>query len=223
MDRVFDRRIEFDDRSRNFPIRALIEERQLAPRSYTWGSPVRLDQGFEGACVGFSWAGELAARPKVHGLVDNDLARDIYHSAQYLDEWDDTPPAEGTSVIAGAKEMVARGYIGEYRWSFDVEDMKVAVSWFGPVVLGCYWYENMLETDSKGFVYPSGRIAGGHAIMVNGYNVTYDRFKLLNSWGNSWGLDGHCFIRGNDMADLLAEDGEACVPTVRKLIADLRQ
>ena len=62
--RVFDRLVQFDERSRAFPIRALIDA-DAKPRSYTWQCPVWLDQGTEGACVGFGVSHEAAARPEI--------------------------------------------------------------------------------------------------------------------------------------------------------------
>ena len=220
-DRVFDRRPEFDERSRVFPIRALVEDKP--PRSYTWGCPVRLDQGSEGACVGFAWTQELAARPKTHGLVTDDLARSVYHEAQLVDPWEDTPPAEGTSVLAGAKTMQAHGYLGEYRWCFSVDDLKLAVGYAGPVVLGIWWWTEMFDVDGGGYVHPHGSREGGHAILCNGYSVSERRFKLTNSWGTGWGRNGECYVVEDDMKYLLLDEGEACVPTVRTFVPELRQ
>ena len=47
MERTFDRAVKFDERSKAYPIRTLVAERQ--PRSYTW-KHLQLDQGSEGAC-----------------------------------------------------------------------------------------------------------------------------------------------------------------------------
>jgi len=220
MERALDRRVEFDPRSRNFPIRTLMAT--LAPRSYTWGTTVILDQGSEGACVGFAWAQELASRPKVHGLVTNPLARQIYHAAQLHDQWDDTPPEEGTSVIAGAKEMVNRGYLGEYRWAFSIDDLKVAVSRFGPAVMGTWWWTGMFDADASGFVRRTGAREGGHAWLAVGFNVTARRFTCVNSWGRGWGRDGRFYVAEDDMAALLEDDGEGCIPTLRTLVPELR-
>jgi hypothetical protein len=219
-ERTFDRRIEFDERSRDYPVRALLEPKPL--RSYTWGCPVRLDQKKEGACVGFAWTHELASRPKTHGLVTEALARDVYHQAQYRDPWPETPPEEGTSILAGAKEAVARGFIGEYRWCFSVYDLALAVGYSGPVVLGLNWRSNMMQTDGSGYIHATGPIVGGHAILCNGYSVTYKRFRLVNSWGASWGQGGSCFVSEADMATLLADEGEACVPVTRYLLEEWR-
>ncbi len=121
-----DRVVEFDERSRGYPIRMLIAARK--PRSYTWKIPVRLNQKSEGACCGFGWAAELAGRPLMVPNVDNELARAIYREAQRLDAW----PGEaygGTSVIAAAKAVRARGHIKEFRWAFGLEDLVLALGY----------------------------------------------------------------------------------------------
>lgn len=218
--RTFDRRIHYDERSRGFPIRMLLGDRPL--RSYTWGVPIRLDQGSEGACVGFSWAHELAARPKIHSLVTENEARSIYQAAQVVDPWPETPPEEGTSVLAGAQTMEARGYLGEYRWCFDLRDLQLTVGYLGPVVLGIWWWTGMLDTDAYGNVRRTGAREGGHAILCNGYSMTKRKFRLTNSWGTGWGLNGECYVAEYDMQLLLADEGEACVPTVRTLMPEFR-
>jgi hypothetical protein len=219
-ERTFDRRIEFDERSRAYPIRALLEPKPL--RGYTWGCPVRLDQGKDGACVGYAWTHELAARPKAHYLANELLAFSVYREAQYLDPWPDTPPEEGTSILAGAKASVARRWIGEYRWCFNVHDLALAVGYTGPVVLGLNWRSNMMQTDGSGYIHASGPVVGGHAILCNGYSVKYKRFKLVNSWGADWGMGGACYVSETDMASLLADDGEACIPVTRYFLDEWR-
>lgn len=207
-----DRLVEFDERSRLFPIRTLVAERPR--RSYTWSVPVFLDQGREGACVGFAWAHDAAARPKVVPLVDDLDAFDIYNRARVLDQW----PGEGydgTSVIAGAKAMVERGWVKTYRWAFGENDLALAVGYKGPAVLGVNWYTGMFRPDVDGFLKPTGQIEGGHAILCIGYSIKTHRYLVHNSWGQDWGLGGRAYIHREDMARLLAESGEACIPVVR--------
>lgn len=211
MTRTLDRLVEFDPRSRNFPIRTLLTTDQ--PRSYTWPLATYLDQGREGACVGFAWAHEAAASPKVH-TVDDIFARLVYRSAQHLDAWPGVD-YEGTSVIAGAKVMVARGYIGAYRWGFNLNDVLVAGSRKGPVVLGLNWYTGMMGTNTDGYVKPTGVIEGGHAILMLGVSVKYRCVILHNSWGPTWGRKGRAYLKWDDLERLLGEQGEACIPAVR--------
>jgi len=128
---MFGRRIEFDAKSRNFPIRELITPRQaLAPRSYTWRNPIRLDQ-VGGSCVGNAWAHEAAAKPVMVPGINEAIALKLYHRAQELDEYTDTPPAEGSSVLAGAKAAQEAGYLKTYRWAFGLEDLVLAVGYHG--------------------------------------------------------------------------------------------
>jgi hypothetical protein len=55
------RRTEFDPRSRNYPARTLLAVEP--PRTNLWPLAEYLDQGSEGACVGFAWTHELLAEP----------------------------------------------------------------------------------------------------------------------------------------------------------------
>jgi hypothetical protein len=218
-ERVFDRLPSFDQRSRAFPMAAVLPDKPQ--RSYTWGVPMRLDQGTEGACVGFAWAHELAARPRVHTKVMNGHARSIYIRAKYLDEWPGED-YEGTSILAGAKTSKEMNYVTEYRWCFTLSDLILTIGYVGPVVLGLNWYSEMMDTDSKGNIKIGGMIEGGHAILANGVNAKNRTITLTNSWGRGWGKDGQCFISWSDMWTLLSEQGEACVPVGRKWVQALR-
>lgn len=211
MSRTFDRRVEFDDRSRRFPIRALVTGK--TPRSYTWRCSTFLDQGSEGACVGFSWSHELAARPH-EWPVTNRFAQQLYEQARRLDEWEGED-YDGTSVLAGAKAAKAGGFIGAYRWAFSIDDLILAVGYQGPAILGINWYEGMLDTDSSGWVQPEGEVVGGHAILCRGVSLNQGYFTLRNSWGSSWGLGGDCRIGISALAKVLADQGEACIPELR--------
>ena len=74
------RLVQFDERSRNFPVRALRTTEQ-APRSRMWRCRRALDQGPNGACVGFSMAHELIANP-VPVRVRAKFAKQLYREAQ---------------------------------------------------------------------------------------------------------------------------------------------
>jgi hypothetical protein len=216
MERTFDRVPSFDPRSRAFPIRTLLTS--TTPRSYTWGCNVVLDQGPDGACVGFAWSHERAARPVAVPTTYDD-AFSLYKQAQLLDEWADTPPYEGTSVLAGAKVAMGRAWLREFRWCFGLNDVLAAVSRHGPVVLGVNWYTGMLDTDDRGFIHVEGDVVGGHAILARGVSVSQRTVLLHQSWSPSWGGTrwgpGTCLISWDDLERLLYEQGEACAPVLR--------
>lgn len=214
-DRVFNRIPEFDPKSLEFPIRTLVANK--ARRSYTWSVPVALDQGQEGACVGFGWAHELAARPTPVAGITNERAFAIYRRAKQLDQWAGEN-YEGTSVIAGAKTVMELGYLKEYRWALGPgaaaaeNDLALAVGYKGPAVMGTYWYNDMFTPDAQGYLRPTGGIAGGHCYLVHGYNLKMG-YKVWNSWGTGF----YGYISVPDMITLLANDGEACIPVIRSL------
>lgn len=207
-----DRLPQFDERSRNFRAVAGIEDKPR--RSYSWNKTRWFDQGTEGACVGFSLAHELVARPSVN-LVGEYVATEIYKEAQKIDEWAGEAYS-GTSVLAGTKVATQRGYFTEYRWAFGEDDLALAVGYRGPAVLGVNWYTGMFQPDSAGYIHPTGQVEGGHAILCAAYSVPRNAYRLDNSWGQGWGQGGNCWIHRDDMAQLLSEQGEAMIPVQRK-------
>lgn len=214
----------FDKRSLSYPVRAAVAGK--APRSFTWSCSKWLDQGSEGACVGFSMTHELVARPAVvtKGMTPTFAREKVYWEAQKVDPWEGgsypgaRPFYEGTSVLAGVQTLQKLGYIEEYRWAFGLEDLVLAVGYCGPAVLGIAWYEGMFDIAPCGYLHVTGQPAGGHAILCNGVSVTKRTFNLHNSWGKSWGNKGDATITWDEMDRLLHEEGEAVIPMRRKVL-----
>lgn len=220
-DRRFDRIAQFDERSRNYPVMASLDL-GLKPRSFTWRCDQHLNQGSDGACVGFSLTHELMARPVcIPDLTDTFAKEKVYWGAQKIDKWDGgsypgaSPSYEGTSVLAGIKMLKSLGYVKEYRWAFGLQDLIMAVGHKGPAVLGINWYEGMFNMLPCGHVHITGKVAGGHAILCNGVSITKRTFTLHNSWGDGWGSGGDALISWDEMDQILHEKGEAVIPTVR--------
>ena len=212
-DARFNRLEQFDERSRNFPITAIIEKKKH--RSYTWRCNQVLNQGPDGACVGFGISHELIARPsEVKGLTYR-TAFAIYHAAQKIDPWEGgsypgaSPHYEGTSVLSGIKIAKNQGYFNSYRWAFGIEDLILGVGHNGPAVLGIPWLMGMNNPNVHGYISATGRKLGGHCILCMSVNVKEERFTLHNSWGSAWGMYGKCYINFSDMDLLLKDRGEA--------------
>jgi C1A family cysteine protease len=204
-------------------MRGVAMPEKVTRRAKFWVPGPVLDQGQEGACVGFGWTGTLAASPnRIHTATD-DVAKSIYKLAQQYDDWPGED-YEGSSVLGGAKGLKAQGFLGEYRWCFGIEDLIDAVITTGPVAIGIDWYEEMYETEPSGLVKVGGEKVGGHCLYVYGYNPkkrlkgvrgTFEACYWRNSWGSSYGINGEGIIRAEDLAVLLQADGEAVVPTVK--------
>ena len=235
IERTLDWRPELDERSKLYPIRTFFPSVQN--KTFTlWRHGEILDQGSEGACVGFGWTAEALAGPVHVDLKDvpanapkepNKFAYYVYREAQKVDQWPGED-YEGTSVLAGAKIMSRYGVIHQYRWAFGINDVIGALMSQGPVVLGINWYNGMYEAPN-GRLEVFGNHVGGHAILAIGYNPSSQVFGgketiiLQNSWGKAWGIDGIAEITVEDLNKLLREGGEACVPLVRGFGADAKK
>jgi Papain family cysteine protease len=194
-------RLEFQDpRSLDFPISAVVPEEIVKGR--TWSTPAWLDQGREGACVGFGVSHELAAYPAAVAGIKDAFAFDIYREAKKIDPWPGED-YEGTSVLAGVKIAQQRGYFDSYRWCFSVEDILRALSHEGPVVVGTNWHRSMYYPAPSGLLKPDGDVVGGHCYLIRGFQLK-PRFasepvlRIRNSWGRDWGADGDAFITLSD-------------------------
>lgn len=225
-----------DLRSLNFLVRGQIGA-GMAPRSYTWSVPMTLDQGPDGACVGFGYSHELAARPQSVLGINYDFAFRLYLEIQRVDPWPGGayPGAEefyeGTSVLSGAQVLKDMGYYSSYYWALNAQQVAEGIGYKGPAVLGLNWYEGMFEPDASGFLHATGRVSGGHCVLARGVKIVYKNrlafwrqrtwadvdweksYVLIhNSWGPGWGANGDAKISLSTLDYLMVSQGEACFP-----------
>lgn len=218
-----DRILEFDERSRDFGIRKLSPPSKRTGQ-IMWECNTHLDQGREGACVGFGIGHELLSVPMPATGVDARYAKEqIYWEAQKIDakEGGSYPGAdpfyEGTSVLAGVRIAKKLGWIEGYYWCFGIDELLEGIG-SGPVVVGTVWTKDMHTPDRSGFIAPTGDVSGGHCYLIVG--VDFDRGFLVihNSWGDGWGIGGNCFMHIEHMGLLLEAQGEAVVFVNRRVI-----
>jgi hypothetical protein len=223
-----DRLEEFDEASRDFRIGAVTDATQpLTTKLWTIpDTEAVLDQGPDGACVGFGVTNELRFNPvPITGLNEAFAKQSIYWQAQRMDQWPGgsypgaTPVYEGTSVLAGIKVATKMGFYGEYRWAFTEPELAAAIPQFGPSVIGIPWTTTMFHPDAKGFLRPTGKVAGGHCVLVIGITITGSTgdgyYTIYNSWGGQWGDQGTAKISRRNLAKLLKQNGDACIITRR--------
>lgn len=204
------RRYSPDARDRQYLARELVPE--VADRSKYWAAFPALDQGSTPMCVAYSLTTLLMAGPMMHKTLPVVIPPvTLYHAAQDNDEWDGND-YEGTSVRGGCKALQNWGLITEYRWAMTAADVAAALVHHAPVVIGSNWLEDMFEPDAEsGLLHVSGAVAGGHAYCLIGYNLKSGLFRVLNSWGTSWGQKGRAWLKGEDLDRLLSDQGEAAV------------
>jgi len=195
---------------------------------------LKMDQGQEGACVGFAWSWAMS-------ILNRRLyaARKLYLEAQLIDPWDDTPPQEGTSTYAGAQVLMTYGHwrfargitfavaasegITAMRSARTVDELRAAIFDGVPFVLGINWYTNFHAPEWGDFgkggkrwwigrTAHLGSIAGGHAICGFGARDDIEAFTLVNSWGMDYPIVN---IPYTTVQRLLDEDGDAIIPVDR--------
>jgi hypothetical protein len=102
-----------------------------------------------------------------------------------------------------------RKKLANYAAAKSIDAVTHFVQTQGPICWGIGWTDSMFTPDANGLVVPSGPDVGGHAIIEYGYDPTNDEHLLLNHWGASWGVKGRFRMRGSDLAERLANGGEA--------------
>jgi hypothetical protein len=223
-----------DQRDAQFPlskalgqIKIIHESTKVRNYKYWWANGWWGDQGNTSQCVAYSWLHWLEDGPITHFYENRIKTKNrhhdplykpevIYNEAKKVDEWEDEN-YDGTSVRAGAKILKKYGAIQEYRWATNAQEVIEAIQMIGPVVVGTWWHYNMFFPDENGIITATGSKVGGHAYVINGVNLKKGLFRIKNSWGKSWGKNGHAYISISDFDKLLKDYGEACVAFEKKL------
>lgn len=215
MRRTLDYVARLDERNRAHRLAAA--EVDLTKRSRFWvpGQPV-LDQGEEGACVGFGVTGEAMASPArwkpistAQRFSGNEVAFHVYRKAKEVDEWEGVD-YEGTSVRAGMLVGRDYGWWTGFRWAFNMTELRAGLE-EGPVVAGVEWREGMYEPKGDKLLV-TGDVVGGHCILITGYKAFSKSYRVRNSWGREWGVRGTAYIATADLDRILFQaGGEAAV------------
>lgn len=217
------RKQKADPRDKLHPAKPSTRAPMLAATYRYWNdSTWRGDQGNTSQCVAYSALHRIENAPRTYpeaGPVLNPTT--VYNRAQEIDDWPGTN-YEGTSVRAGAKVMLERGFISEYQWVENFDDFLLLLHMQGPINVGTTWYWSMFNPrrvkDAQGAYRTTVTIdeskgsAGGHAYLINGINIPSRVVRVLNSWGTSWGAGGRAWMSFDTIERLVfGEGGEACL------------
>lgn len=199
------------------------------------------DQRAEGSCVGFGSSAMMSVTNHYQRLqaTGRDMTyryacRWLYQQAQLVDEWDDTPPAEGTSVDAACKVLrdvghrrVQNGVIAEpnpaqgissYHWAETIDDVRSAI-WSGlAVAIGINWYSNFDDPvvfANERWIGRSpnlGYLRGGHCVCLFRFSDRRQAVRMMNNWGEAY---APVWIPYDVLERLMGEYGEVVAITDR--------
>ncbi|OGQ97191.1 MAG: hypothetical protein A2284_00005 [Deltaproteobacteria bacterium RIFOXYA12_FULL_61_11] len=85
--------------------------------------------------------------------------------------------------------------------SENIEVIKKALT-EGPLLTTMRVYEDFYAYTGGVYEYKSGKMVGGHAVTMLGYDVERRAWLVKNSWGDAWGEGGYFWIRWGDVSGL---------------------
>ena len=97
------------------------------------------------------------------------------------------------------REALKHQVVSYQRVSQDLDQMKGCLADGYPFVFGFSIYESfetptVARTGRVPMPARTERVLGGHAVMAVGYDDATQRFTVRNSWGDTWGKQGCCFM-----------------------------
>jgi len=108
-----------------------------------------------------------------------------------IENFDDKPTAE-------AYEDAGKRTVTEYQRVSSLEDVVASLNTFSPVVIAVELYPSFVTVDEINPVVPmpgeQDESVGLHAMACVGYNQEKQMLLAKNSYGNSWGARGYCWI-----------------------------
>lgn len=232
------RHVRHDSRSERYAV-GVLPKRAVKKVRWTRRIPI-LNQGNLGSCTFNAFTGlrgtDNAAGPGVTSVtvapaaaaksqgfftagdhvLDEDFAVAGYSLETRLDSYPGQyPPTDtGSDALGAMAAGQALGLVGVYQHAFSYAAAVSAVQ-SGGLLWGTLWLNSMFDVDKKGYisVITSSGEAGGHELVLSGYDPENDEWTMDNSWDSDWGQDGSAKIKGVQLTWLLSRDGDITLPT----------
>ncbi len=77
--------------------------------------------------------------------------------------------------------------------------LKIAIYTSGPLIATFDVYDDFFSYHSGVYSYATGNLAGGHAVLIVGWNDLDNAFIVKNSWGTGWGESGYFRIAYSEL------------------------
>jgi len=120
----------------------------------------------------------------------------------------DCQQAPDSSVATHAKRFAIEDFLTLFGTKEDpaikVQRVKVVLAKNKPVVIGMMVLRNFYELKNAQYWHPTlgnTALAGGHAMVVVGYDDRKEAFRIMNSWGKNWGDNGFIWVKYKDFGE----------------------
>jgi len=128
--------------------------------------------------------------------------------AKYYDKnLDDCEQPATPALIKNASNFKITDYAALFDGELDQNDkinrIKRALAQNKPVIIGLRIKNNFYKLEDAAFWHPDlgdTTYAGGHAMVVVGYDDNLSSFRIFNSWGQKWGKNGMIWVKYNEFA-----------------------
>jgi hypothetical protein len=128
--------------------------------------------------------------------------------AKYYDKnLDDCEQPVSPDLVKNAENYKISDYAALFDGDIDngekISRIKKALAQNKPVIIGLRIKNNFYKLEDAGFWHPDlgdTTYAGGHAMVVVGYDDNLSAFKVFNSWGTKWGKNGIIWVKYNEFA-----------------------
>ena len=126
-------------------------------------------------------------------------------ASQFDFDVNDCEKAPEETIATNAKKYVIEDYMTLFGMKDDpkkkVVQVKKMLAKMRPVVIGMQVKRNFYELKNARFWHPelgNKTPAGGHAMVVVGYDDRKGAFRIFNSWGKGWGDNGFIWVKYPD-------------------------
>ncbi|WP_341901775.1 C1 family peptidase [Fluviicola taffensis] len=162
-----------------------------------WGKPVNYSKVMSPAYV-YNGIRECNCGPDCGSYIADALellkTKGIvpWETMPYSDD-DCTKPMESVFSVAGNYKI--KGY-NRLANKMNFNEYKQYLSNDVPIIIGVPLGKGFdgIGANSTGIFKCTQVENGGHAMLMTGYDDERKAFKIMNSWGNSWGDQGHVWV-----------------------------